>query len=75
MTTVFDLKRERSVKGFMTSLLAVSTATLLVIALAGNTSADAGLGHSGPLQVSSTSNNQGADTVKLVLFMLFSRSS
>jgi len=76
VNTIFDFKQERSFKAFIIglfstiTLLAVSTATLLVVTLSGNATADAGVSYTAvaPTYAQAVASNQKVDTAKLMLF-------
>lgn len=76
MNTAFDFKQGRSPKAFILALsstvvlLAASTATLLVVTLSGNASADGGIAYTGtaPTYAQAVAANQGVDRAGLLLF-------
>lgn len=76
MSTVFDFKQERSFKAFIITLLstitllAVSTATLLALALPGNASAESSASYTGiaPTYAQTAAANQAVDRAELLLF-------
>jgi len=70
MKALFDLKQDRSFKGFVMILLGTVVTMLAAVTLSGgNASADNGVGSNiAKAHVVQVSQNQGVDTAGLVLF-------